>query len=240
MNRPYTIGLICARGGSKGVPRKNLRPLGGKPLIGWAIDVARNCPSIDRVIVSTEDPEIADVARAFGADLPFCRPAELAQDDSPEILVWKHAIRTLGEQEGRAPEVLVNIPTTAPLRAVDDVERCVRKLFDDSADLCITVRHAHHNPYFNMVRIENGRVSIAVKPPNVISRRQDAPEIFEITTVAYAASAKYVVSTDRLLSGNVSASLVPEERALDIDTELDFAFAEFLLDRKEKTDSKSV
>lgn len=156
MSHPYTVGLICARGGSKGVPRKNLRALGGRPLIGWAIDTARRCRSLDRVVVSTEDAEIAEVARSLGAEIPFLRPAELAQDDSPELLTWQHCIQALMEQDGRAPEVLVSIPATTPLRAVEDVETCIATLHDYGADLCITVKPAERNPYFNLVRIEDG------------------------------------------------------------------------------------
>lgn len=232
MSRPYTVGLICARGGSKGVLRKNLRSLCGKPLIGWAIEVATNCPSLDRVVVSTEDAEIGDVARRFGAEVPFCRPSELAQDDSPELLVWQHALQTLTSLDGMKPQTLVSIPATSPLRAVDDVETCVANLLESNADLCITVRPARHNPYFNMVKLQDGWASVVIAPPAPTFRRQDAPAVFEITTVAYAARSEYVMGAGRLFDGKVRATVVPEERSLDIDTELDLAFAEFLLTRK--------
>lgn len=235
MKSLYTVGLICARGGSKGVPRKNVRLLHGKPLIGWAIEVARNCPSLDRVIVSTEDHEIADVARSFRAEVPFVRPTELAQDDSPELLTWKHALKTIASIDGRMPDILVNIPTTSPLRKVEDVEACFTNLSQSQADLCITIRPARHNPYFNMVKLEDGWASIVITPSTPTFRRQDAPAVYEITTVAYAARAEYVISTPRLLGGRVSATIVPEDRSLDIDTELDLAFAEFLLDRKKSS-----
>lgn len=230
--RPYTIGLICARGGSKGLSRKNLRSLGGKPLLGWAIEMARNCPSIDRVIVSTEDEEIAACAKVFGAEVPFVRPSDLARDESAELLVWQHAIRTLGSLDDKIPEVLVSIPTTSPLRAVEDVEGCIENLIQNHADLCITVRHAQRNPYFNMVKLIDGWVNLAISSPTPSFRRQDAPPVFDITTVAYAARCEYVLCTHRLLGGKVRATLVPDERAVDIDTELDLAFAEFLLKRR--------
>jgi CMP-N-acetylneuraminic acid synthetase len=232
LNRPYTIGLVCARGGSKGLSRKNLRPLGGKPLLGWAIEIARSCPSIDRVVVSTEDEEIAALAKSFGAEVPFVRPSELARDDSAELLVWQHAIRTLGSLDGKVPEVLVNVPTTSPLRAVEDVEGCIENLIQNHADLCITVRQAQRNPFFNMVQLKNGWVSPVIPSPTLTFRRQDAPPVFDITTVAYAARCEYVLRTHHLLDGKVRATLVPDERAVDIDTELDLAFAEFLLKRR--------
>lgn len=233
MTKPYTVGIICARGGSKGVPRKNLRLLLGKPLLEWSVDVAKRCPSLDRLIVSTEDPQIASVATALGAEVPFTRPMELAQDDSPELLVWQHALRTLAELDGRTPEVLVNLPTTSPLRAPEDVEACISELHRKDADLCLTVREARGNPYFNMVRLDDGLAKIALESPKGVFRRQDAPRIYEITAVAYAACASYVLRTPRLLDGRVTAVIVPTERSLDIDTESDLKFAEFLLAQKE-------
>ena len=115
------VALICARGGSKGLPGKNIRPLGGKPLISWAIDQAKSVSRISRVIVSTDSEEIARVARASGAEVPFIRPAELAQDSSPEWLVWRHALNFLKETEGTYPDLFVVVPATAPLRSVQDL-----------------------------------------------------------------------------------------------------------------------
>ena len=232
MTRGYTIGLICARGGSKGVPRKNLRPLAGKPLIGWAIEIARKCPSIDRVVISTEDEEIAEVARNYGAEVPFLRPNELARDDSPELHVWQHVLRTLGALDGRMPDVLVNIPAVSPLRTVEDVEACVTGLLDYNADLCLTVKPVDRNPYFTTVKIDDGWASPLITPPAPIFRRQDAPEVFDIVPVAYAARADFVLRTQHLLDGKVRAITVPPERSVDIDTELDLAFVQFLLERK--------
>ena len=240
MGQPYIIGLICARGGSKGVPRKNLRKLGGKPLIGWAIEVARKCSILDRVVVSTEDQEIAEVARTFGAEVPFLRPEELAQDNSAEWLAWQHAIRTLAAIDGKMPDILVSIPATAPLRAVEDVQGCAAHLMETDADACITIMPARHNPYFNMVKLEQGLASVVIAPPTHTFRRQDAPAVFEVTTVAYAAHVAYVLRTKRLFEGKVCATIVPEERAVDIDTELDLAFADFLLTQRKKDQAGSV
>jgi CMP-N-acetylneuraminic acid synthetase len=232
ITHPYTIGLICARGGSKGVHRKNLRLLAGKPLLGWAIEVARKCPSLDRVVVSTEDAEIAEVARSFGAEVPFVRPQELAEDNSPELAVWQHALRTLASEERGLPEVMVNIPATSPLRAVQDVEGCVAELLKYNADLCLTVREAQRNPYFNMIKMEDGWASVVITPATPTFRRQDAPTVYDITTVAYGVRSEYVLRANRLLEGKVRAVIVPEERALDIDSELDMAFGEFLMSRQ--------
>jgi N-acylneuraminate cytidylyltransferase len=226
------VAAIFARGGSKGVPRKNLRLLAGRPLIAHSIDVARACPGIDRVIVSTDDAEIAEVARAHGADVPFVRPAELARDDSPEWLAWQHALRALAAA-GEAASLLVTVPTTAPLRAVEDVEACLRAVRDSEADCAITVTPAQRSPYFNMVRLDAaGYAELVIRPEQEISRRQDAPAVFDMTTVAYAARPEFVLRARSLFEGRVRAVVVPRERAVDIDDELDLAFAEFLIQRR--------
>jgi len=214
------------------VPRKNLRLLGGKPLIAWSIECAMHCRSLDRVIVSTEDEEIADVAREYEAEVPYMRPAELARDDSPEWLVWQHTVRALEAADGRVPDILVTLPPTAPLRESQDVEACIAMLLESDADICITVKPAERNPYFNMVRLTDGWAAPVIRESNTISRRQDAPEVFDVTTVAYAARADYVLRAKNLFDGRVCAVTVPVERALDIDTEFDLRVAELLMKAK--------
>src|SRR5690349_10660690 len=118
------IAFIFARGGSKGIPRKNLRTLGGRPLLAWSIETAAACPEIDRVIVSTDDAEIAEVGRAHGAETPFMRPADLATDTSPEWLSWQHAIRTVRSQSGPF-DLFVSVPTTSPLRRPEDISAAI-------------------------------------------------------------------------------------------------------------------
>jgi N-acylneuraminate cytidylyltransferase len=226
----YTLAVIPARGGSKGVPRKNIRLLAGKPLIAYAIQTALASKLIDRVIVSTDDPEIAHIARQYGAEVPFMRPPELARDDSPEWLTWQHAIRTLEAMEGfTGVKVFVCVSPTSPLRIVEDVDVCVRTLQEGDADLVITVRSADRNPYFNMVVLnEDGYAGLVIPPEGKIYRRQDAPSVYDMTTVAYAARPQFVLKASSMFEGKVKAVVVPTERALDIDTELDFKVAEFL------------
>jgi len=228
-----TVAVIPARGGSKGVPRKNIRDLGGKPLIAYAIETARASSLIDRVIVSTDDQEIANIARQYGAEVPFMRPSELAQDDSPEWLTWQHAIRTLEQMEGLPKmQVFVCVSPTSPLRSVEDVDACIQTLVESDADLVITVRQAERSPYFNMVVLDSaGYARLAIPPGGPIHRRQDAPPVYDMTTVAYAARPQFVLEASSMFEGTIKAVLVPSERALDIDTELDFQFAEFLLAR---------
>ena len=233
--QPYIVGAIFARGGSKGLPRKNLRELAGKPLLAHAIEVARRTPSIQRVIVSTDDAEIADAARQWGAEVPFVRPAELARDESPEWLAWQHAIREMERLDGRRMDALVSVPATSPLRAAEDVEACIQSLLTTDADLVLTVTPSARSPYFNMVTLgEGGLARLVIAPPEAVHRRQDAPPVYDITTVAYAARAEFVLRAEGMFAGRVRAVVVPRERALDIDTEMDLQFAEFLLSADER------
>ena len=225
------IGFIFARGGSKGILRKNIRFLAGKPLIAYAIETAYSSQLIDRVIVSTDDEEIATVARQYGAEVPFIRPTELAQDDSPEWLAWQHAVLSLIESEGPGSiDIFVSLPPTSPCRLVEDVDNCIRTLLDSDADIAITVKSAERNPYFNMVEIDNSGFFQLLRPGhNIISHRQMAPSVYDLTTVAYAAYPNYVLEARSIFEGNVTGCVVSGEHAVDIDTDLDFRFAEFLL-----------
>lgn len=230
------VALICARGGSKGLPGKNIRPLAGRPLIAWAIAQASAVKRIRRVIVSTDSEEIAAVAREAGAEVPFLRPATLAQDRSPEWLVWRHMLDYLREEEGEYPDALVVVPATAPLRITDDLERCLDEYERGGADMIITVTDAHRSPYFNMVKTrEDGTVGLVIPPEGSIARRQDAPVVYDMTTVAYVARPKFVMEHDGTFKGRVRAVQIPAERALDIDTLLDFRIAEFLMTSRERS-----
>lgn len=226
----HHTGFVFARGGSKGIPRKNLQQVGGKPLIAHAIAQGLATRSLERVCVSTDDDEIARVARQWGAEVPFQRPAELARDDAPELLSWRHAIEAMA-QMGAPLEIFVSLPATSPLRRPEDIDRCVELLESSSADLVITVRQAQRNPYFNMVQLdESGRARLVLEASGGVHRRQDAPPIYDITTVAYVARPDYVLRTDHLLAGEVRVVEIPELRSIDIDTPDDLAIARFLYD----------
>ncbi|WLR92416.1 acylneuraminate cytidylyltransferase family protein [Shinella zoogloeoides] len=239
MSDMRSVAFIFARGGSKGVPRKNIRLLDGKPLIAHSIEVGLATPGVETVVVSTDDAEIAEVARAHGAEVPFLRPAELAQDNSPEWLAWRHAV-TWFEQERGPFDCFVSLPATSPFRAVEDVTACIERIRQDPAtDAVITVTEASRSPYFNMVRLDGEQhAEIVLSSGAGISRRQDVPPVYDITTVAYAVRPRFILTAERLFAGTVSAVLVPVERAADIDTEFDFRLAEAIAamrreDRKE-------
>lgn len=224
------IAFIFARGGSKGLPGKNIRSLGGKPLLAWAIEHALAVKRITRVIVSTDSDEIADVARAHGAEVPFIRPTELAGDNSPEWLAWRHGLNYVLDSDGVLPDAMVSVPTTSPLRLPEDIENCLDEYEKGYADIVITVTDAHRSPYFNMVKIHpDGTVGLVIPQESAVAHRQDAPQVFDMTTVAYVARPEFVIARSTAFEGRVHHVHVPVERALDIDTLLDFRIAECLL-----------
>ncbi len=226
------LALICARGGSKGLPDKNIRPLAGRPLIAWSIVHARAVRRVGRIIVSTDSEQIAAIARENGAEVPFMRPAELARDDSPEWLAWRHALNYLKDSSGAYPEVLIVVPATAPLRISADLDACLDEFEKGGAEAIITVTDAHRSPYFNMVeRYADGTVGLVIPPQGSIVRRQKAPVVYDMTTVAYVTTPEFVMSRKGILDGRVRQVHIPPERAVDIDTLLDFKIAECLASR---------
>jgi N-acylneuraminate cytidylyltransferase len=229
------IAFVFARGGSKELPGKNIRLLGGKPLIAWSIQHALAVKRIERVIVSTDSEEIAAVARQYGAEVPFIRPADLARDDSPEWLAWRHALNYLRETTGALPEIMVSVPTTAPLRLSLDIENCLDEYEKRNADIIITVTDAHRSPYFNMVKTNaDGTVGLVNPPQSAIGRRQDASVVYDMVTVCYVVNPEFVMTHNDTFEGRVKAVQVPVERAIDIDTLLDFQIAESLLNIREQ------
>lgn len=232
-----TVAFVFARAGSKGLPRKNLLPLRGKPLIAWAIEQAKAVSCINRVVVSTDSEEIADIARSFGAETPFLRPAELASDDSSEWSAWQHALNYLLQEEGRLPDVMVSVPATAPLRISDDIERCIEEFNQSKADVVVTVSESYRSPYFNMVQRQvDGTVKLVIPPSDSISRRQDVPLTYDMATVAYVACPLFVLNTTGMFEGVVRSITVPPERAIDVDTPFDFRLAEYLMGEQHSGD----
>lgn len=222
-------GWIFARGGSKGVHRKNLREVGGIPLLVHSIRAIQASESLARVLVSTDDPEIAEVGRQNGAEVPFLRPDRLATDTASEWDAWKHALGWLKQETGDVePRALVSVPCTSPLRSHEDIDNCVSLLLNSEADAVVTGTDAHRNPYFNMVKLQaDGFVETVIKDGTIV-RRQDAPELFDLTTVAFCAEANHIESSESLYSGRVALCKVPTERSLDIDNEWDLRLANLI------------
>ena len=235
----YATAFIFARKGSKGLPGKNIKLFHGKPLIAWAIEQAQKAKKINRVIVSTDSQEISEIALSYGAEVPFLRPKNLSEDSSPERKAWQHALNFLLEEEGKLPDIMISVPATSPLREPSDLDACIEEYLNSEVDTLLTVMEAARNPYFTMLsKDENtGLFDLAFKSEKRIIRRQDAPKIFDIASIAWVTDPNFVLSNDNLYDGRVGAIEVPAERAIDIDTMLDFKIAELLFHEKHQPQS---
>lgn len=226
MSTPRTFAFIFARGGSKGLPGKNIKELGGIPLLAHGIRLAQSMDRIEQVFVSTDCDEIAEVARRFGAAV-IERPAELASDTASEWHAWQHAINQLRVDQGLDFDVFLSLPATSPLRNRDDVQACLDAL-DEQVDAVITVSPSARSPYFNMVSTNEDGYARVVLGAAEFKRRQDVPVVYDITTVAYVARPDFILTHERLFAGRVRPVVVPKERAVDIDDEFDFKMAQAL------------
>jgi NAD(P)-dependent dehydrogenase (short-subunit alcohol dehydrogenase family)/CMP-N-acetylneuraminic acid synthetase len=228
---PVIHAWIFARGGSKGLPGKNIKSLKGKPLIAWAIDAARQSRHISQVFVSTDSEEIANVARRYGAVVPFLRPAELATDSVPERLAWRHAAAWEQAQcDYPRMDVLVAVPATTPLRTSADIDACIDLFLEGGAETVIGVTPSERHPSFNMVSLDERQYAhLALPLQQKVHRRQDAPPVYNITTAAYVTTPAFVQKTMVYMEGSVRACVLPAPCAVDIDTAEDFRLAETLL-----------
>ena len=230
-----TFAFIFARGGSKGLPRKNVKEFMGAPLIEHSIKQALEAPFVDEVFVSTDDKEIKSISERSKAKV-IERPERLASDTSPEWLSWQHAVGCVQENFGNFKN-FISMPTTSPLRIIEDIERALIKRLSSNSDICLAITPSQRNPYFNMVTLnENSEVELLLKN-KVVFRRQDAAPSYDITTVVYVTTPQYILSNTGIFDGIVSSIKVPKERAIDIDDIYDFIYAEALLKKQNKTPS---
>lgn len=223
-----TVAFIFARGGSKGLPGKNVKPLGGTPLIGHSVLMAKRISQIKKVYVSTDSEEIASVAKKFGAEI-IRRPAELATDTASEWLAWQHAIQYVRDQ-GEDFQTFISLPTTAPLRSEEDVTNCLNAL-TSTTDVVVTVTPASRSPYFNMLVRDADGFSHKVIEGSGFVRRQDAPEVFDMTTVAYVSRPEYIMGHGSIFEGRMRSVVIPKERAIDVDDPWDFMMAEAIYEK---------
>jgi N,N'-diacetyl-8-epilegionaminate cytidylyltransferase len=230
-SQPVTYAWIFARGGSKGLPGKNIKLLGGKPLIAHAIEVGLKSKYIDKVFVSTDDETIANVAKQFGAIVPFLRPKELAQDNSPEREAWQHAIRWMESQDVfPRMDVMVSLPTTSPLRTVQDVDLGIETFMKGKADTVISMVRSTKHPSFNMVeKNDDDCVRLIAIGKQLPSNRQATPIAYTMSTAFYVTSPDFVLKTNSFWQGSVYGVEIPQIRGIDIDNSFDFLLAELLL-----------
>jgi CMP-N,N'-diacetyllegionaminic acid synthase len=225
------LGIITARGGSKGIPGKNLKLLSGRPLLDYSIDAANDTP-LDRLILSTEDKKIAEAARALGCDVPFMRPAELARDETPHLPVIQHAVKWLQDHEGYRADVVLTLQPTSPLRSAADIAAALRMLELSDADSVVSVNEvtAHAHP-MRMLKVDDqgfARLFATGEPVrNRINRRQDLPKAWVMNGAIYACRTEVLFAAAPSLYGDrVVAYPMPAERSISIDDLEDWAEAE--------------
>jgi N-acylneuraminate cytidylyltransferase len=226
------LAVIPARGGSRGLPGKNIRVLAGLPLIAHSILFAKRCADIDRCVVSTDSEEIAEAARAHGGMVPFMRPAELAGDETPSVLVLKHAVSAMEVCEGRRFESVLLLQPTSPARQSEDLARAIAMLEEDSLAVgVVAVSIPEFNPRYVCVEEENGYVVPAFRQDKTYTRRQDVPPVYRINGLLYLWRRDYLMqaSEKELFAGPHRMLMIPRERAVDIDDLRDFQVAEILV-----------
>ena len=223
---PLTIATVCARGGSKGLPGKNIRPFAGKPLIAHTILQALSCPQVDAVYVSTDDDAIAEVASAAGAEVPYRRPAELASDDAGKLPVVEHLVQHL-ERQGMVVARVVDLQPTSPLRDASDIAQALRQ--QPGADLVVSVTPAADNPYFNLVE-QNEDGTLRLCKGNGSMRRQDAPAVHALNGSIYVwrRAALAHAAAHGLWSVVAVPYVMPRWKSVDIDDLEDFEYAQWL------------
>lgn len=219
------VCLIPARGGSKGIPRKNIRPLAGKPLIAHTIESCTKSNLFSKVIVSTDDKKIAKIAKKFGAEVPFMRPRELATDSASMDGVVLHAITTL-DLLGRNFDVLVLRDCTVPFIRISDVKGAIRLLRKTNADLVCGVYRQHLNPYFNMMELDDrGFLRLSKKVKNTIKTRQNAPVVYQLNGLL-AINVRQFLKYKKIYMPKKIPYEIPPETGLMIDTGFEFQIAD--------------
>ncbi|MDB5248661.1 MAG: N-acylneuraminate cytidylyltransferase [Segetibacter sp.] len=228
------LATICCRGGSKGVPGKNIKNLKGKPLIAYTIESAKGSALIKDLIISTDDYTIAEVAKQFGASVPFMRPVDLASDTASKWPVFIHAVEEYEKLTGNAVDYLVDLDVTVPLKTSADIDGAIQMALNDpGTDVVITGYEPERNPYFNMMEVkENGFAEIVKKGERPIVRRQDAPAVYSLTPAAYVVKKSALYEFEHWSKAKCKIFPIPRERAVDIDTDIDFKIVEFLMDNK--------
>ncbi len=223
------VAVIPARAGSKGVSKKNLRELAGKPLIGWSIEALRACFDIDRVILSTDSQEIANVARHYGAETPFIRPAELARDETPTISTVVHAVQWLEANEGYFADLIMCIQPTSPLCATQDMQGSIDLLKAKDAEGVVSVTLSESHPFWMKQLDLEGRLTDFLRPPRSVHRRQDLPELYSLNGAIYLARRDILVDLQTWYTPKTFGYIMPINRSLDINTPWDLYLADLIL-----------
>lgn len=219
------LGVITARGGSKGLPGKNILPLAGQPLIAWTIGAAKESAHIDRLILSSDSREIIDAAAKWGCDAPFIRPDELAQDDTPSSDVLQHALDNLDEEY----DLLVVLQPTSPLRNAQDIDGCIKRCVETRATSCVSISETKKSPYLAMELDENQTLRPILPKELLKTRRQDLPATYTLNGAVYTCRVNAFRESASLINDDTVGFIMPASRSIDIDDKLDLEIAELLV-----------
>ncbi|MGE0040269.1 MAG: NTP transferase domain-containing protein [Vicinamibacterales bacterium] len=229
---PRVLAIVTARGGSKGLPRKNILPLAGKPVIAHTLDAARRAPSVDRVVVSTDDEEIAAIARAHGGEVPFLRPAELARDETLIFPVLIHALDWLKAHDGYVPDYVLLLQPTSPFRAPEDIEAAVRIATETGGDAVISVGPAHQHPHWMKSVAADGRLVDFM--PDMPFRRQELGELYALNGAIYLVATPVLLERQTFYTKSTYAYVMPAERSLDIESPWEYTLARLILEDRQR------
>lgn len=226
INDKRVLAIIPARGGSKRVVHKNIRELAGKPLFAWTVEQAKESKYIDRLILSSDDMEIIGKAKQWGCEVPFVRPSELSQDDTPGIEVIFHALEALSE----AYDFVVLLQPTSPLRNSDDIDRCLEVCVENNSPSCISLVKQNKNPYWMYMLNSNNSLS-PLFDKNHKMQGEPKGDVYTLNGAVYVADAEWLKKNRVLVSTETVGYTMPEERSCDIDTEIDMEICDILLER---------
>lgn len=234
MKSDNVLLTICARGGSKGVKNKNIRLVGGIPLIAYTIRQAIAWGKAKHIVVSTDSKAIAGIAKKYGAETPFLRPQKISGDTSAKILAIRHALIQAERMYKETYDVVIDLDATSPIRTPEDIESAYRIFLQKRPSAVFSVTEARKNPYFNMVeKDKRGNIVLCKPSAKKIMRRQDAPVVYDMNASIYVYDRSYILSpsTSTVISDNNAVYVMKDVSAVDIDREIDFQFIEFLVSK---------
>lgn len=222
--------LICVRSGSKGLPNKNIRKIGGKTLLEITIELAKKIKSIKKIVVSTDSKYYAKISKKKGAHVPFIRPKSLSLDNSNEWYVWKHAVKYL-EKMFNFEDIIV-LPVVSPLRIKSDINKIIKKYRQNKKKTIITISESTRNPYYNMVYLDKKKNIERINFKKSIKRRQEAPEFFDICTVGYMLNKNTIKEKNNIFDCNLGYVKIPKSRAIDIDDKHDYLISKIIYENR--------
>ena len=223
------LAIIPARGGSKGIPRKNIKKMAGNPLIYYTINEAKKAKYLTRIVVSTEDKKIAKISKKYGVDI-IHRPKKLANDKTPSELVCQHVIKYLKNKEDFETDVVVVLQPTSPLRKAKDINSAIKKFLKSDCSSVVSITKAQHSPYW-MYKIGKSKMK-KILTDKKITRRQDSPIIYQLNGAIYVTKKETIMKENTLIGKNMFGYIMPYERSIDIDSQIDFDVAELLINKR--------